>query len=109
MLRRRFSFIRVAAFVLAAHPVAWAQTPPPAGRVAVVAPAEADVSDPFFDDTVLHDIKLTINGKDWESLKVHYLENTVYPCYFQWNDQLVRNVGIRSRGTGSRSGVKPGL
>src|SRR6185295_9891282 len=60
-------------------------------------------------DTVVHDIRLTINVRDWESLKVNYLDNTVYPCYFQWTNQTIRNVGIRSRGTGSRSGVKPGL
>ena len=41
---------------------------------------EPDPSDPFFDDTVLHDIRLSINTRDWESLKVHYLDNTYYPC-----------------------------
>jgi spore coat protein CotH len=95
MLRRRFHLaLAVVAVLFAAAPAARAQT---------------DDSDPFFDDTVLHDIKLSINAKDWESLKIHYLENTVYPCYFEWRDQTVRNIGIRSRGTGSRSGAKPGL
>jgi spore coat protein CotH len=94
MLRGRFRFVVAVVALLFAAPAAWAQTDP---------------SDPFFDDTVLHDIKLSINAKDWESLKVHYLENTVYPCYFEWRDQIIRNIGIRSRGTGSRSGVKPGL
>jgi spore coat protein CotH len=97
MRSSRFHFVlAVAALLLAA---------PRAG----LAQAAVDLADPFFDDTVLHDIKLSINVKDWDSLKTHYLENTVYPCYFQWKDQLVRNVGIRSRGTGSRSGIKPGL
>ena len=63
----------------------------------------------FFDDTVLHDIRLDINAKDWQSLKDHYLDNTYYPCDFHWQDHTVRNIGIRSRGTGSRSGIKPGL
>jgi len=66
-------------------------------------------SDSFFDDTVVHDISLTINSKDWQALKDHYLDNTYYPCDFRWRDQILRNIGIRSRGTGSRSGVKPGL
>ena len=65
--------------------------------------------DPFFDDTVLHEIRLAINSKDWQSLQIHYLDNTYYPCDFRWRDRVVRNIGIRSRGTGSRSGVKPGL
>ena len=68
-----------------------------------------DPADPFFDDSVLHDIFLTINSRDWASLKEHFLDNTYYPGDFKWNGQTVRNIGIRSRGTGSRSGVKPGL
>lgn len=63
----------------------------------------------FFDDTILQDIGLTINQKDWQSLQDHYLDNTYYNCDFRWRNVVVRNIGIRSRGTGSRSGVKPGL
>jgi spore coat protein CotH len=63
----------------------------------------------FLDDTVLQEIRFTINTKDWQTLKDNYLSNAYYPCDFKWRDQTVRNVGIRSRGTGSRSGIKPGL
>jgi hypothetical protein len=66
-------------------------------------------SDAFFDDTVLHEVRLSINARDWQALKDDFLGNTYYPCDFRWRDQVVRNIGIRSRGTGSRSGVKPGL
>jgi hypothetical protein len=66
-------------------------------------------ADAFFDDTVLHEIRLAINSKDWQALKDNYLDNTYYPCDFKWRDTVLRNIGIRSRGTGSRSGVKPGL
>ncbi|OFW18031.1 MAG: hypothetical protein A3H97_04055 [Acidobacteria bacterium RIFCSPLOWO2_02_FULL_65_29] len=72
----------------------------------VPAPSSADA---FFDDGVLHEIRLDINTKDWETLKTNYLSNEYYPCDFTWGGQKVRNVGIRSRGTGSRSGIKPGL
>ena len=58
---------------------------------------------------MVHEIRLTINTKDWQSLQIHYLDNTYYPCDFRWRDQVVRNIGIRSRGNGSRSAVKPGL
>jgi spore coat protein CotH len=71
--------------------------------------ATPDPADAFFNDTVLHEVRLTINSKDWTSLKVHFLENTYYPADFRWQDQVVRNIGIRSRGTGSRSDLKPGL
>jgi hypothetical protein len=102
MLRDGFRVIfAVIALSVAAPQWSLAQSPVP-----IPAP---ELSDPFFDDTVVHEINLTINVKDWETLKVHFLENDSYPCYFQWRDQLVRNVGIRSRGTGSRSDRKPGL
>ena len=98
MLRSIFRLLTVVALV-AAPLAARAQTPP-----AVVDPA-----DPFFDGSVLHDLYLTINSRDWTSLKEHFLENTYYPATLTWNGQIVRNIGIRSRGTGSRSGFKPGL
>jgi hypothetical protein len=66
-------------------------------------------ADAFFDDSVLHELRLAINVKDWQTLKDNYLDNTYYPCDMRWRDHVVRNIGIRSRGTGSRSGIKPGL
>lgn len=66
-------------------------------------------ADSIFDDTVVQQIRLRMNSQDWQTLKDHYLENGYYPADLYWRDQVVRNVGIRSRGTGSRSPVKPGL
>jgi len=107
MLRSLFRVFALVALVLAAPRLLAGQTVPvPAPTTPVVAP---DPSDPFFNDSVLHDIFLTINSRDWASLKEHFLDNTYYPADFKWNGQTVRNIGIRSRGTGSRSGVKPGL
>src|ERR1041385_926399 len=68
-----------------------------------------DPSDAFFDDSQVQSVFFTINSRDWESLKENYLDNTYYPSDFKWNSTTVRNIGIRSGGTGSRSGVKPGL
>ena len=58
----------------------------------------------FFDDSGLHDVKLWINSRDWETLKTNFLSNAYYPADLQWRTTTVRNVGIRSRGNGSRSG-----
>jgi spore coat protein H len=91
------ALVVIVGFVAAAPGLALAQAP------------VADPADPFFDGGVLQDIFLTINSRDWSSLKEHFLDNTYYPCDFKWSGQTVRNVGIRSRGTGSRSGMKPGL
>jgi hypothetical protein len=79
----------------------------PAARVETA--AVADEVSTFFDDSIVHDIYFNINSRDWETLKVNYLDNTYYPVDFKWGSQVVRNAGIRSRGTGSRSGEKPGL
>jgi hypothetical protein len=66
-------------------------------------------ADPFFDDSLVHEIRLTINDRDWQALKESFRENTYYPADFQWGSEIVRNVGIRSRGNISRSPTKPGL
>jgi spore coat protein CotH len=87
---------------LAACPTITAAQVPPA-------PDVVDVTAPFFDDSVLHDVKLWINSRDWETLKTNFLSNAYYPADFLWQSTTVRNVGIRSRGNGSRSGFKPGL
>ena len=63
----------------------------------------------LFDDGQLQEIRLVVNPRDWADLKAGFELNTFYAAHFLWRDQLVRNVGIRSRGTGSRSGTKPGL
>jgi len=93
----------VALLVLALCAGVAAQSPAPPA-----APAPLP-SDALFDDTVVHDIYLTINSRDWEALKEHYLDNTYYQANFRWRDQTVRNVGVRSRGHVSRSPLKPSL
>lgn len=73
-------------------------------------PAAAQLShDDFFDDSAVRDINLLINSRDWAALKSNFESNTYYPCALTWNGLTVRNVGIRSRGSGTRSPVKPGL
>jgi spore coat protein CotH len=63
----------------------------------------------LFDDSLLHEFRLVVNPRDWADLKASYQLDTYYPAHVAWRGQIVRNVGIRSRGTGSRSGTKPGL
>jgi spore coat protein CotH len=74
-----------------------------------IPPAALDPTAEFFDDSVVHELRLWINSKDWETLKINFLSNAYYPADFIWKGTTVRNVGIRSRGNGSRSGFKPGL
>jgi spore coat protein CotH len=77
----------------------------PLAPAAQDSPTAAD----FFNGDVIQQIELRVNSDDWEKLKENFQENEYYPADFVWNGITVRNVGIRSRGFGSRSGTKPGL
>jgi spore coat protein CotH len=77
--------------------------------VLLTAPAAAQTSDDLFDPEQLQRVDLWLNSSDWEKLKANFQENTYYPADFSWNGQTITNVGIRSRGLGSRRGTKPGL
>ncbi len=75
--------------------------------------AVAQKQDDFFDDSLVQELRIEIRPSDWASLKLHYLDNTYYPADFHWKyknkDILVQDIGIRSRGRGSRSPVKPNI
>lgn len=72
-------------------------------------PAAAQTTDDLFNPESVQRIELWLNSSDWAKLKASFQENTYYPADLTWNGQTVRNVGIRSRGLGSRSATKPGL
>jgi uncharacterized protein (TIGR03437 family) len=63
---------------------------------------------PFFDDTVVQQINLTVGASDWASLLQNYESETYYSASFTWNG-ILEEVGIRQHGDGSRSGIKPNL
>jgi spore coat protein CotH len=73
------------------------------------AAAQGLTADDLFNSTALQRLDLVIHSTDWAKLKADFKANTYYPAEVTWNGQTVTNVGIRSRGLGSRSGTKPGL
>ncbi len=76
----------------------------------LVLPAAAQpTQDDLFDESCLQVVRLEMDPADWQTLRENYLLNTFYPATFHWRDQSVERVGVRSRGTTSRNGVKPGL
>ncbi len=75
----------------------------------LAASAAAQTTDDLFNPEVLQRLDLWLNSSDWSKLRQNFQENTYYPADLTWNGQTVRNVGIRSRGLGSRSSTKPGL
>ena len=77
--------------------------------VLLATPVSAQTSDELFDSSVLHDIQLTMKQSDWETLQDTYLDDTYYPADMKWREVVVPQVGLRSRGSGSRNPRKPGL
>ncbi len=65
--------------------------------------------DALFDDSTLHEIRLTTHPSDWQRLRNNVQSNTYYPANLEWRGITIEEVGIRSRGLGSRSAAKPGL
>ena len=77
--------------------------------LAVSTPVSAQTADDLFNRAEIQRIDLWLHEADWAKLRAEFQTNTYYPADFTWNNQTVTNVGIRSRGRGSRSGNKPGL
>lgn len=77
--------------------------------VALASPAAAQTQDDFFSAETLQRVELWMNSQDWLKLKQNFKENDYYPADVVWNGITTRNIGIRSRGLGSRSATKPGL
>jgi len=78
-------------------------------RLAVGQDTTPSLADQLFDNQVLQRIDLTINTRDWEKLKATFELNEYYAAMISWRGQTMRNAYVRSRGSGSRSGTKPGL
>ena len=76
---------------------------------AQTSPPPALTPDDLFDQNTVQDIELTVSPRDWTELKERYRENVYYQANLRWRGEVVRTVGIRSRGRGSRSEAKPGL
>ena len=77
--------------------------------LAGAAPALAQTAADLFDANTVQEIRLSVNSRDLRTLRERFSENTYYTADLTWRNIRVRNVGIRSRGLGSRNGTKLGL
>jgi len=75
----------------------------------LASPSNAQTADDLFNAGASQTLQLTVHSRDWDTLRANFMSNDYYPADVTWNGIRTRNVGIRSRGFGSRSGVKPGL
>jgi hypothetical protein len=71
--------------------------------------AIAQTADDLFDDSLLHDVHLRLNERDWESLRIGIDDDAYYPADLTWNGITIRNVALRQRGFGTRTASKPNL
>jgi hypothetical protein len=84
----------------------------PNGPSATVAPPSSGLpagGAPIFDASVLHEARLDLDRSAWQALRDNYLDNQYYAANLTIDGVGVAQVGIRSRGEGSRSEEKPGL
>src|SRR5712691_6689711 len=79
------------------------------GLTLVAAVPSARAGDPMFDPTRLHEMRIVMDPGDWTSLQREFLSNQYYAANFSLDGEVLEQIGIRSRGKGSRNGVKPGL
>ena len=80
-----------------------------AASFAGAAPSQAQTAAELFDGNTIQEIRLSVNSRDLRTLRERFNENTYYTADLTWRNTRVRNVGIRSRGLGSRNGTKLGL
>jgi spore coat protein CotH len=76
---------------------------------ACAASALAQTAAELFDQNTIQEIRLSVNSRDLRTLRANTQLNTYYTADLQWKNVKVRNVGIRSRGQGSRNPIKIGL
>ncbi len=77
--------------------------------IALFRPPLLEASDPIFDQSKLHEVRIEMDPADWDALKANYLSNQYYAANISLDNEVVVQVGIRSRGAGSRNETKPGL
>lgn len=77
--------------------------------IAAAAPSAARAADPIFDPSRLHEVRIVIDPKDWQSLRANFRSNNYYAANISLDGTVVEQVGLRSRGDGSRNEEKPGL
>ena len=81
---------------------------PTAVLLAFALPASA-VTDPVLDPGRLHAVQISMDPADWQALRDNLRSNQYYAADITLDGTTVRQVGIRSRGDGSRDPNKPAL
>ena len=86
----------------------WSPVLPSLAALLLVA-ATARAADPIFDQGVLHEVRIVMDPADWRALRDNFRTNQYYAANVSFDGAVVEQVGIRSRGKGSRSAEKPSI
>lgn len=70
-------------------------------------PVPDEAGEALFDPAVLHDVALDL--PDWMTLKANFQANTYYHAGATIDGHAILDIGVRSRGNGTRNFAKPGL
>jgi spore coat protein H len=71
--------------------------------------AQTPAGAPIFNASVLHEAKLDLDPAAWRALRENFQSNQYYAANLTVDGVAVLQIGIRSRGEGSRDEEKPGL
>jgi spore coat protein CotH len=69
----------------------------------------AAAADKIFDPSVLHETRIVMDPADWQALQDNFRTNQYYAANASIDGEVIQQIGVRSRGQGSRSGTKPAL
>ncbi len=82
---------------------------PTASPSPAATPTPSTAADPIFDQGRLHEVRISIDPSDWRALQDNFRANDYYAGDITLDTTVLRQVGIRSRGSGSRDEAKPAL
>ena len=77
--------------------------------VLVLSAGAARAADPMFNPAVLHEVRIVMDPSDWQALRDNFRTNQYYAANVSIDGEVIEQVGVRSRGKGSRSGEKPAI
>ena len=71
--------------------------------------ATVGAADKLYDPSVLHETRIVMDPADWKALQDNFRDNTYYGANVAIDGDVVQQIGIRSRGKGSRNSIKPAI
>lgn len=71
--------------------------------------ATVGAADKIYDPNVLHETRIVMDPADWKALQDNFRDNTYYGANVSLDGDVVQQIGIRSRGKGSRNSIKPAI